>query len=216
VLVVQLRYETKLASEDYIRQEAWESASLESCPLHPKGRCGLRKLGYYDRAEPAGLRVARWYCPQGHRTFSLLPDFAAARVSSTLAEIEQVVERFEQRRRAEDTNNEGAAAIVRPDIDRASAVRYVNCRRRWAQAAFAIVIGLLPEIFAGCEPSLASLRSALGVGVPFVLVHLREIAAAHLHQLPAPLGFGPLPKAREINLRAHPHNSGPAPPRVIA
>jgi hypothetical protein len=40
---------------------------------------------------PPGTHIARWYCPQGHRTFSLLPDHLAARFPGTLAEIERVV-----------------------------------------------------------------------------------------------------------------------------
>jgi hypothetical protein len=30
------------------------------------------------------MRVARWYCPRAQVTFSLLPDFAASRLSGTL------------------------------------------------------------------------------------------------------------------------------------
>jgi hypothetical protein len=207
---VQLRLKTELASEEYIRRKGWLYASLESCPLHPKGDCGFRKLGFYNRVEPAGLRVARWHCPKSQRTFSLLPDFAAARVSSSLAEIERLVDRFEECRLEQVANNEAAAANVHPDVEYASAVRWVNQRRRWVRAALAIVIGLLPEVLAGCEPSLASVRLALGA--PLALVRLREIAAAHLDRIPAPLGFGPLPRARNVSLRRPPHCPGPAPP----
>src|SRR5262249_3423346 len=34
---------------------------------------------------------ARWYCPEGHRTFSLLPDFLAARLPDLLDSIEESV-----------------------------------------------------------------------------------------------------------------------------
>jgi hypothetical protein len=210
-MLVQLRHETELSSEDYVRQKAWQKSSLRTCPLHPRGGCGFRKVGYYDRVEPAGLRVAYWHCPLGHRVFSLLPDFAASRVSSSLVAIEQVVERFEQCRLDGDMNNEGAAAYVGPAVERASAVRWVNRRRRWVQAALAIAVGLLPAL-AGCEPSLAGVRAVLGG--PVVLVRLRDVAAAHLVQMPAPLGFGPLPRAREVHLARAPHGLGPAPPPV--
>ena len=30
---------------------------------------------------PRGTRIARWYCPQSHTTFSLLPDCLAARLA---------------------------------------------------------------------------------------------------------------------------------------
>jgi hypothetical protein len=177
--------------------------------LHPKGGCGFRKVGYYNRVEPAGLRVAFWHCPLGHQVFSLLPDFAASRVPSTLVAIEQVVERFERHREGEGANNERAAAYALPDLEWAAAVRAVNRRRRWVQAALAIAVGLLPAL-AGCEPSLASVRAALGG--PVVLVRLRDVAAAHLGQLPAPLGFGPLPRARDVRLARPPYGLGPAPP----
>ena len=35
--------------------------------------------------------MARRYCPRGHRTFSLLPDFVAARLPGLLAEVEGVI-----------------------------------------------------------------------------------------------------------------------------
>jgi len=34
------------------------------------------------------VRIARWYCPEGHRTFSLLPDFLAAKFPGLLTDIE--------------------------------------------------------------------------------------------------------------------------------
>jgi hypothetical protein len=208
-VLVQLRHETELSSEDYIRQKAWQRASIKTCPLHPEGGCGFRKVGYYNRVEPAGLRVAFWHCPLGHQVFSLLPDFAASRVSSSLLAIEQVIGRFEQHRRGEGANNERAAACALPELDWAAALRAVNRRRRWVQAALAIAVGLLPQL-AGCEPSLAGVRAVLGG--PVVLVRLREATAEHLAQMPAPLGFGPLPRARDVRLARPPYGLGPAPP----
>jgi len=212
LMLVQLRLRTELSSEDYVRQKTWLKARFEKCPLHPEGGCGFRKVGYYNRVKPAGLRVPYWHCPLGHRVFSLLPDFAASRVSSSLASIEQVVEHFDRCRRDEYMDSESAAASVGPAVERASAVRWVNRRRRWVQAALAIAVGLLPAL-AGCEPSLAGVRAA--IGGPIVLVRLREIAAAHLAQMPAPLGFNPLPRAREVRLARPPYGLGPAPPRSI-
>lgn len=211
-MLVQLRLRTELSSEDYVRQKAWLKSSFKKCPLHPEGGCGLRKVGYYNRVEPAGLRVAYWHCPLGHRVFSLLPDFAAAHVSSSLAVIEQVVERFDQCRRDEYMDSESAAACVGPATERASAVRWVNRRRRWVQATLAIAVGLLP-VLAGCEPSLEGVRAVLGGSI--VLVRLREAAAAHLAQMPAPLGFKHLPRARDVRLARPPYGLGPAPPPAI-
>lgn len=210
---MQLRLATKLPCEEYIRQKAWLGASLATCPLHPRGGCGLRKAGYYDRAEPAGLRVAYWHCPTGHRVFSLLPDFAATRVASTLVEVEDVVTRFEQARGTTSSSNEHAAAQVHPHVEWAGAVRWVNRRRRWVRAALAVAIGLLPALLAGCEPTLASVRAVLGT--PCVLVRLRELVAEQLAHLPAPLGFGVLPRARDVALSAPPENTGPDPPGPI-
>ena len=61
-------------------------------PIAARGGCGFSSHGAYERKCPAGTLIARWYCPQGHRTFSLLPDHLAARFPGTLSEIEHVVE----------------------------------------------------------------------------------------------------------------------------
>jgi hypothetical protein len=43
----------------------------------------------HPRVTPRGLRIARWYCPEGHRTFTLLlPDFLAAKLPGLLASID--------------------------------------------------------------------------------------------------------------------------------
>jgi hypothetical protein len=89
---VQLRFECSLTGGEYVNQRAWREASLPRCPLHPKGGCGFARHGTYKRISPPGTLIARWYCPQGHRTFSLLPDCLAARLTGTLAEVESVVE----------------------------------------------------------------------------------------------------------------------------
>ena len=47
--------------------------------------------GTYARKTPRGTQIARWYCPESHMTFSLLPDCLAARLPGTLDEVEQVV-----------------------------------------------------------------------------------------------------------------------------
>ena len=93
---VQLRYETGLTGAEYVTAEGWRLARLERCPLHPHGGCGFARHSTYRRKKPPGTYIARWYCPQGHCTFSLLPDHLAARFPGTLAEIEQVVATVEQ------------------------------------------------------------------------------------------------------------------------
>ncbi|MGH8532263.1 MAG: hypothetical protein ACREV1_05885 [Gammaproteobacteria bacterium] len=88
---MQLRFKTRLTSEEYVSRQAWRDASLPHCPLHPRGGCSLARHGTYERVNPPGTRVSRWYCPHGHRTFSLLPDCLAARFPGSLCAIEQVV-----------------------------------------------------------------------------------------------------------------------------
>jgi len=92
---MQLRFGTNLTSEQYVSQESWRNATLERCPLHGEKRCGFRAHGTYGRKGPSGVRIARYYCRKGRTTFSLLPDFAAARLSETLAEVEETVELVE-------------------------------------------------------------------------------------------------------------------------
>src|SRR6266436_2886944 len=77
--------------ETYIANQEWHDARLPRCPLHPSGGCSFARHGSYARVRPRGLRIARWYCPEGHRTFSLLPDFLAARMPGLLASIEDAV-----------------------------------------------------------------------------------------------------------------------------
>ena len=76
---MQLALHTQSSVEAYITGCQWRDARLLACPLHPDGGCSIARHGSYARVTPQGLRVDRWYCPQGHRTFSLLPDFLAAR-----------------------------------------------------------------------------------------------------------------------------------------
>ena len=59
---VQLRYETGLTGEEYVRAEAWRDARLERCPNHPHGGCSVACHGTYARKTPRGAKIARWYC----------------------------------------------------------------------------------------------------------------------------------------------------------
>jgi hypothetical protein len=93
---VQLRFECALTGAEYVSQHAWLDASLPRCPLHPQGGCHFARHGTYARVSPPGTRVARWSCPEGHCTFSLLPDCLAAPLSGTLSEVEAVVRAAEQ------------------------------------------------------------------------------------------------------------------------
>src|SRR5215813_2143055 len=74
---VQLRHPTALTSDQYVTEQAWRTATLERCPLHPEESCGFARHTTYSRVEPPGMQVARYYCRRGHTTFSLLPDCLA-------------------------------------------------------------------------------------------------------------------------------------------
>jgi hypothetical protein len=204
---VQLRFATGLTSESYVSRQAWREASLPCCPLHPKGGCGWSRHGTYARVQPAGARVARWYCRAGHRTFSLLPDCLAARLPGTLEEVERVVAVAEQAK-----SLEAAADALRPDIDLPGAIRWVRRRVKAIHGALTTLLGLLPERFLGCLPRVLVLREYLALAHPLPV--LREIAAPFLTELAPPLGLRP-PGARDgERIRAHQHQTGPDPPRA--
>jgi len=181
---VQLRFATGLTSEEYVKQRAWLNASLERCPLHSGGNCGFARHSAYERVEPPGACVARYYCPKGHVTFSLLPDCLAARLSSTLTEVEAVVAAVE----ISGGSREVVAARLRPDVQLQGALRWM--RRRMAAVAVALVAlkGLRPDLFAGRQPTLQDFRAALGVAQ--VLPCVRELARGQVSALPAPVGLG--------------------------
>ena len=143
-------------------------------------------------------------------TISLLPDFYASRMPGLLKDIEEVVAVAESARSLED-----AADRVRPAEDAAavtltSALRWL-CRRVVAiHRALATVIGLLPERFEGCAPTIASFRERLGTTQ--VLVGLREICARYLGGLAAPLGLID-PRATRARPRwRRQQSTGPDPP----
>jgi len=178
---------------------------LERCPEHPEGGCGFASHGTYTRVEPPGCRIARWYCPTARKTFSRLPDCLSSRLRGSLAEVEQVAALVEGNR-----SMETAADVARPDILLPGAVRWTRRRSKTALAVLAIVVGLLPELLAGCEPTISSLRSRLGVEP--ALPVLREHVAAQLHALPPPLGFGPRLERRWRSPVPSQQETGPDPP----
>lgn len=159
---------------------------------------------------PPGTRIARWYCPQAHCTFSLLPDHLAARFPGTLHEIEEVVTAVEQA-----PSLEAAADRLRSDdVTLPSAVRWVRRRVAPVRRLITIVIGLFPQLLVGCVPTLASLRERFACDE--VLVVLREVGELHLQALAPPLGLKP-PSYRGAE-RHHRFQQymGPDPPREAA
>lgn len=158
---------------------------------------------------PPGTYIARWYCPQGHRTFSLLPDHLAARFPGTLSEIEQVVAVVEQAHSVE-----AAADALRSDpVTLPSALRWVRRRVAPVRKLLTIVVGLFPQRLLGCAPSIAAFRNRLLSAQ--VLMSLRELAEVHLQALPCPFGFQYLHPVGGEHNGGFQQRMGPDPPRGI-
>jgi len=205
---MQLRLKTCLTSEEYVKQEAWQHACLEYCPLHPNGGCSMARHGTYRRVKPQGARVARWYCPESHHTFSLLPDCLASRLSGSLCEIEAVIIQVEQA-----NSLTTVAGQLRPDIELPGVMRWIRRRVKAVQASLVLVKDLNPERFAGCQPTIAAFRQH--IAEVEVLPALREIAALHLAILTPPLGFQSSPNNGDKHKRCHQQQRGADPPSTI-
>jgi hypothetical protein len=146
------------------------------------------------------MRIARYYCPTAHETFSLLPDCLASHFPGALDAIEQVVATVEASRSVE-----AAADVLRPDITLPSAVRWVRRRLTPVRRALLAIVTLLPDLFTG-DARLAAVRLALTT--PFALVALRTHAAPQLTTLPTPLGFHPRTTRRDARPSAAPPGMG--------
>jgi len=181
---MQLRFETNLSAEEYVNQKAWRYAELNACPLHPEGGCSLARHGTYSRKLPPGTKIARWHCPEGHTTFSLLPDCLAARLPGSLIEIEIVLSQVQA-----SPSQEAAADNIRENIELAGALRWIRRRIFLIQASLAMLIKLLPDLPKEPTPTLSYFQELLGL--QFVLPELRGHAHSHLGILPPPIGFGP-------------------------
>ena len=158
--------------------------------------------------DPPGTKIARWYCPQGHCTFSLLPDHLAARFPGTLSEIEAVVAAVERAPSVEAAAN----ALRRDDVTLTTALRWVRRRVRLVHTVLVVVASLLPELCLGCSPTVQSFRSRLACEP--VLVRLRGLTAVHLQGLPRPLGFRPRGSGGGGRKSTFQQHKGPDPPAV--
>ena len=156
------------------------------------------------------MQIARWYCPTGHTTFSLLPDCLASRLSGSLDEVEQVVAIVEAKVAAGESI-EKASERIRPDIQLPGAVRWVRRRLSAVRMALLALVTLLPRQL-GNVPRLGDVRKVLGT--EHALIRLREIGSAHLGTLAPPFGFGPRPKRRWRKRRCSQQGTGPDPPRT--
>lgn len=204
---VQLRDPSSLTSEAYVARRAWEDASLVGCPRHPAGGCGVARHGTYRRTTPAGMAIARYYCPTAHETFSLLPDCLASRFPGTLKAMEDVVAHVEGARSVE-----AAADVLRPDVGWTSAVRWVRRRLRLVRATLVTVVTLLPTL-TGVAAQVIALRTALDTDQ--ALVRLRTEVDASLHAVPRPLGFAPPRPARSARVAARQHDVGADAARAV-
>lgn len=146
------------------------------------------------------MRIARYYCPTAHETFSLLPDCLASHFPGELDLIEHVVATVETARSVE-----AAADVLRPDITLPSAVRWVRRRLMPVRRALLTIVTLCPDLFTG-DARLAAVRLALAT--PTALMALRTPAAPHLATLPTPLGFHPTRARRDARASAAPHGTG--------
>ncbi len=204
---MQIRYATNLSAEQYVRQKAWHAATLNQCPLHPRGGCAFRKNGTYRRKHPAGTKIARWYCAVGHMSFSLLPDCLASRLSGSLIKIEDVLTEVEN-----SPSQEAAEDNKRIDLILPSALRWIRRRIFLVKASLSMLIELLPGLFADCHPSILSFQSALNVD--YALPELRQVASSYLPVLPPPLGFGPRAKTKKSKKSHFQHKTGTDPPSI--
>lgn len=179
---------------------------MRVCPLHPNGGCSFARHGSYARATPHGLRIARWYCPEGHRTFSLLPDFLAARLPGLLADVDAAVAVA-----ASAHSMETAADVLRGSaVTLPSGVRWLRRRVRAARQVTAALLQLGPS---AATAVTSRLRAPLDLAGQEGLVGLRQLLLPRLlQQLPAPLGFR-LAGRQGLGRRddGHQHDMGPDP-----
>ncbi len=207
---MQLRYETGLTGEEYVRAEAWRDARLERCPNHPHGGCSLAGHGTYARKTPRGAKIARWYCPESHTTISLLPDCLAARLPGTLDALEAVVVVAEGAKSQEAAANELRRPADDDAIELPGAIRWVRRRVRLVHNVLVRVIGLIPDRLAGCAATMGAVRERLKSDS--ALMKLRDMVSAQLRTLPAPLGFQPHGIGVRGRNPAFQHSMGPDPP----
>lgn len=178
---MQIPLRTLSSVDAYIRNREWRDARLSGCPLHPSGGCSLARHGSYARVTPRGLRIARWYCPEGRRTFSLLPDFLAARLAGLLTSIEDSVTFASSAKSVEAA----ADALRGPDVSLPGAVRWLRRRIRAVRTALAVIA---PETAIGALAMEAAPWFEFAKGR--VLLGLRRsLSPEMLNGIPAPLGF---------------------------
>ncbi len=190
---MQIPLRTESSTEAYIAGCEWRDAFLCVCPMHPSGGCSFVRHGSYSRVTPQGLRIARWYCPQGHRTFSLIPDFLASRLPGLLISIDSAAVAAKEF----GTMERAADALRGFEVTLPSALRWLRRRMRAVQVALDAVWRQVPQ-----TPVNAIVTSD-------GLLDLRRLLAPQLlHKLPSPLGFLPS-RDSAVPRDGHQHDMGP-------
>jgi hypothetical protein len=208
---VQLRLETKLSFDEYRTQRGWETATLSSCPLCEQGSCHLHRLGTYMRKVPAVALVARYYCPESHTSFGLLPDFYASRMPGTLDMLEEAAAKAEAAPSMERAADELRPADAPDAVTLPAALVWLRLRVAIVRALLTTVKGLMPDLFGDdVPPRVSAFRQRLGT--LHVLVALRGICERHLHRLPAPLGLVPCASTAPARGASRAQSPGPDPP----
>ena len=199
---MQVPLRTASTVEAYVANKEWRSALLPRCPLHPHGGCSLCRHGSYRRLTTPGVRIARWYCPQSRRTFSLLPDFLAARLPGLLTTIEEAVILADSAR-----SIEAAADELRGlDISLPSAVRWLRRRIRAVRLSIEAAVEMSPQLMSCFMAEATSRRDFSSI-----LLRLRaDFAPEVLARIPAPLGFQ-CDRRRNGQLPDRQHDMGPDP-----
>ena len=203
---MQIRFATDLSADEYVRRQAWRDAALDNCPLHSKGGCRFASHGTYARQAPQGTKIARWYCPDGHSTFSLLPDCLSSRLPGSLIEVETAINEVETA-----PSHEAAVHDLRLDVGFSGVLRWIRRRLFLVRATLTLLIELLPILPQDCRPCILSFKAALGV--EYVLPALRMHAGPYLYVLPPPVGFGPRPQRKKGKKKSFQHKTGTDPPQ---
>lgn len=151
--------------------------------------------------------MARWYCRDARRTFSLLPDCLASGLPGSLDELEGVVVKVE-----ESSSVEAATLILRPHIELRGAVRWVRRRVRGVRAALLALVTVMPGRL-GSVAEVRAVRATLSSERALVL--LRQIGSDYLATLPRPLGFGRGPVRGSDRERRFQHKTGADPPGAV-
>ena len=211
---LQLRYETGLTGEEYVKTEAWREARLERCPNHPHGGCSVGSHGTYGRKTPPGAKVPRWYCRESHTTISMLADCLSSRLPGTLDDLEAVVVAAEEAGSLEEAANEVRCPEDEDAIELPGAMRWVRHRVRLVHDVLVRVIGLIPDRLAGCAATMVAVRERLKSDS--ALMALRGLVSEQLRTLPAPLGFQPHGIGTMSRKAGFQHSMGPDPPPAAA